>query len=230
MMIQRKFILLAYSLLGIGETLALLVNDMSVHKIIKPLLMPVLMLYYFIEVKRQGNAVSRWIVAALSFSWLGDVSLLLQDKAVLYFQLGLAAFLVAHICYVKVYQKTGAKRAALGWVRQVLLMVPFIILAVGLLFVIQEKLHALKVPVTIYIIVILCMVWFALRRYGKTSIQSFWLVLAGAGVFVVSDACIALSRFWADLHFFSPTIMVTYIIAQFLIIKGLLAHQESVLG
>ena len=54
----------------------------------------------------------RWriyVLAALVFSWAGDVFLISSD----WFIAGLVSFLIAHVFYIIAYQKTGAANGQL---------------------------------------------------------------------------------------------------------------------
>jgi uncharacterized membrane protein YhhN len=71
------------------------------------------------------------------------------------------------------------------------------------------------------------MVLQALFRYGYTNTVSFWFVFVGAILFMISDSMIAVNKFLSSFELAGVAIMVTYILAQFLIIKGLLLHFEE---
>src|SRR5450631_3316136 len=68
--------------------------------IIKPLLIPVLIIYFLSQRKNTNNNLAKWIVVALFFSWAGDVLLMFDVKNSLFFLFGLSAFLLAHIFYI----------------------------------------------------------------------------------------------------------------------------------
>jgi uncharacterized membrane protein YhhN len=67
----------------------------------------------------------------------------------------------------------------------------------------------------------------AVNRYEKVSRLSYWIVLAGAILFVLSDSGIAFSKF---IHPFSGTsllIMSTYVAAQYLIVAGFIMQSKK---
>ena len=57
-------------------------------------------------------------------------------------------------------------------------------------------------------------------RKGETNLLSFQWVFVGALLFIVSDSLLAINRFAATLPFANVAVMVTYIAAQWLIVKG----------
>ena len=61
-------------------------------RVFKPLLMPVLLVYYL----SGTSSVHGLIVSGLVFGWIGDLCLLHKAK---WFKAGLAAFLLGHLCY-----------------------------------------------------------------------------------------------------------------------------------
>ena len=66
----------------------------------KPLLMVTLLLYYLTAPTDKSTTLSRLVVAALVFSWFGDILLMLQHQVEGLFIFGLAAFLIAHVFYI----------------------------------------------------------------------------------------------------------------------------------
>lgn len=200
--------------LALGENWSLL------HQIAKPLLMPCLIAFVWLE-RKEIHAFG-WIIAALSFSWLGDI--FLMNAGPMWFILGLSSFLIAHICYIRRFFMVGNHRDSatiqgLPW-RE------FLIFGAGILLIWQlwPTLGEMQVPVSVYALVITTMSFAAIRRKGKVSFGSYTVVLAGALLFMVSDSLIAFSRFagpdvtipWAAIW-----IMLTYIAAQGLIVWGI---------
>ena len=92
------------------------------------------------------------------------------------------------------------------------------------------KLGEMQIPVLVYSIVITLMGLAALDRYGAVSPKSFWKVLIGALLFILSDSLIAYSRFGQEIVEISLPgfwIMLTYILAQFLIITGWMGRNST---
>jgi uncharacterized membrane protein YhhN len=85
-------------------------------------------------------------------------------------------------------------------------------------------LGGLQFPVIVYATAIILMVINAIFRFGRTNAKSFWLVLSGSILFMVSDSILALNKFLGEIEFAGILIMLTYIVAQFLIVEGLRKH------
>ncbi|MCB0784365.1 MAG: hypothetical protein KDB87_02890, partial [Flavobacteriales bacterium] len=58
----------------------------------------------------------------------------------------------------------------------------------------------------------------------RTFPRSFWMVFAGALLFIASDSLLAHSRFVRPFAMDGTLVLLTYIVAQFLIAAGCLLH------
>ena len=154
-----------------------------------------------------------WFVAALVFSLAGDVLLMLPADL---FVAGLAAFLVAHVCYLAGFWSAGPAVAALAVavVVVVLVVVPLgrtILGAIGRAGLPAE----LRVAVAAYMTVISAMLATALAT-GNV------LAAVGATLFVASDSMIAWDRFVRRVAWAPIAIMVTYHLGQAGLVASLL--------
>lgn len=195
----------------------------NLRLISKPLILLSLLFYFIFQAKSKSNTTFYLMVGALFFSLSGDVFLLFESHNSLYFTLGLASFLLAHIlfawCFIRKWnrQKDGS------------FTVVFIALAsYGLLlfYSLQENLGSLKIPVILYILGILAMVITAYRRKGNVVQQSFKLVFVGALFFVLSDSILAVDKFLQAVPFSNLFIMGTYATAQYLITQGIIKQDN----
>jgi uncharacterized membrane protein YhhN len=193
------------------------------HFVAKPLIVLGLIGHYYF----QSSSRSAIFIFALLFCWAGDVLLLFQGE--LFFIMGLISFLIGHVLYILCYrqfQYSDKSKELLG-PQKVRFSLPFILIGTGLVVILFPVLGDLKIPVMIYALVLALMVINALLRYGRTSTKSFLFVFLGAILFMTSDSMLAINRF---LHPFSTAgtlIMITYCLAQFLIVEGVLAHERD---
>jgi len=100
------------------------------------------------------------------------------------------------------------------------LLIPVIIYGLVLVFYLYDDLAEMKLPVIIYAAVILTMLSGAINRIEKVNRKSYYLVLAGAILFVISDSSIAINKFSHQFECSGIVVMSTYIVAQFLIVTG----------
>jgi uncharacterized membrane protein YhhN len=187
------------------------------------ILIPLAIYFYQISINLKGTILRKAMLAALAFSWLGDV-LLLDQKLFLY---GLGAFLMAHICFVISFKLSQQKPFEIGQVNFIKLFIynlPIYIPAAVVYYMIQPNLGAMQIPVVIYILVIVTMVTTARERYKKTHSSSFWQVFVGAVIFMISDGILALNMFFQQFPESGVMVMGTYMLAQLLIVMGIRAH------
>ena len=92
-----------YAISAIAVLTGLLFDLQLLYILAKPLLM-ITLLFYFVSATKSYPRWRFYVMAALVFSWAGDVFLISSD----WFVAGLVSFLIAHIFYIIAYQKTGA--------------------------------------------------------------------------------------------------------------------------
>ena len=90
----------------LGNLVGQLLDVTLLDYVFKPMLVPALLLYLYLNTRNGVSASIRLVVAGLSFSWLGDVILLFSAQSELFFAAGLGAFLIAHLFYIAAYIHT----------------------------------------------------------------------------------------------------------------------------
>jgi uncharacterized membrane protein YhhN len=154
----------------------------------------------------------------LGFSWLGDILLLFSEDT--YFTLGLLAFMMAHLCYIRIF----IKDASVSLVRP-LPFVGYAVLVLSRPFFQDIPAHLL-IPVYSYMAVITTMSVVASLRNPR--LPGYAWIVAGAGLFMISDSLLAVHTFSKSLPWAGPWIMLTYGLGQFFIVKGYFMHSDSV--
>jgi len=189
----------------------------------KVLLMPVLMVMVFSTPFKRSFLTEKFILlAALLFSWLGDILLLDLLEKDDFFIFGLSSFLITQILYFTLFNRTaGIHRIFMDKRKLVAALV--VLLWVGLVFNdLYPGLGDYLIPVSVYVAMISLMALASINRLDRVNFKSFLWVFSGAVFFMASDMFIAMSRFIAPFSLDRLIIMGTYIIAQFLIVEGLL--------
>ncbi|HMJ71261.1 MAG TPA: lysoplasmalogenase [Cyclobacteriaceae bacterium] len=191
----------------------------------KPLIVPFLVGYYVASTPFPRSIP---LMVALLACWLGDVALMFVGYAEIWFMAGLASFLVGHLFYIIIYRQFRWESVEDGLlpVQKVRFSLPVVLAGTGLIVILFPVLGGLKFPVMIYAIAIMVMVMNAIFRFGRTNSRSFWLVLAGALMFMISDSILALNKFRGEIEMGGVLIMMTYISAQYLIVEGLSSHEK----
>lgn len=223
---MKRIAITGFAAVSLGELVALRFDLAAMHAVCKPLIMVTLGAYYLCAVERGHRSTA--LIAALVFSLAGDVLLMQAKSTESYFILGLASFLIAHVFYIFAYRQHRGDNSPneLQGVQRIRLAFPVILAGTGLVVVLYPVLGNLRTPVVLYAVVLVGMVLQALFRFGRTVAPSFWLVFAGALLFMLSDSLIAINKFMVPVDHAELVIMTTYIAAQFFIIHGLLKHRS----
>jgi uncharacterized membrane protein YhhN len=217
---MKNLTLIVFFLSVVGVLVSEIVHYELLFWITKPLILTSLITHYYFSVSSQYR--SGLLILALFFSLAGDVLLMRPDL----FIPGLIAFLLAHVVYIFVYrqyQTVGGENSLQG-LHRIRMSFPIILAGTGLVVVLYPKLNDLKIPVMVYALVITVMTLTALFRYGRTTTPSFWLVFVGAVLFMISDSILAINKFLSPVEYAGVYIMLTYSLAQYLIVRGLMRH------
>jgi len=209
---ELKVILLAvFAVVSAAHLVSTFFKNFAFQAITKGLLMPLcLSLYIF-----GANRIILPVILALVFAWAGDI-FLLKISDLLRFRLGLASFLIGHICYII---------AMYGFVRpfNVLALIISAAAAVCLsvvLFKIVKPNNEMKIPVIAYETIIFIMAIFALQLFFAQGGTFGAFVLAGSLCFVASDSILAFVTFRKKPPYGDFLVMLTYIAAQLCITLG----------
>jgi len=147
------------------------------------------------------------VAAGLACSLAGDVLLMLRRER---FVAGLVAFLIAHLLYIRAFTLDGVQ--ATWWI-----VLPLAAYAAVLLRILLPHVGAkLKVPVTVYALVLLAMAWAAAERCAA-GLPGGTFAAAGGLLFVASDSALAINRFARPFRGADVVILATYYAAQTLI-------------
>jgi uncharacterized membrane protein YhhN len=181
-------------------------HDLMQH-IFKPMIILSLMALYYTSVTTKNY----WYLLALAFSFLGDVLLLDKNNLFLF---GIAAFLLTQLLYIKII---GKQIKEASFQQKLVAIIPFVIYLVTLLFILYDNLNEFLIPVIIYGAAISVFGMVALLNYVVDSSKINRVLLIGATLFIASDSMIALNKFYEEKSFYGVAIMMTYVLAQYLI-------------
>lgn len=210
-----------FLLASLADITFLLEGNSGLRFYSKPLILFGLIVYFYRITKPIASTLlTKAILSALIFSWIGDILLLWSNL----FVYGLGAFLMAQICYIigfRLAQRGSIQLEQMNFIRIFFFNLPIYLTAAFTFYLINPNLGSMRIPVIIYIIVIVSMVATARDRFKKCNSASFWQVFIGAVLFFISDGAIAISRFFNDFPESGIVIMGTYVTAQLLIVMGI---------
>lgn len=194
------------------------VESLATYRYItKPSILIALILFFWTQSTALQKPIRILTVFALLFSLLGDVLLMFDDLSANYFMMGLIAFLMAHLFYILLFLKYRDKNRKPIWFGLLL-----IVYGIGMFYGLKDGLGEMLVPVIFYMMVILVMVISAYWRTKTLGKWSYILVFFGALFFMISDSLLAINKFHTALPLSNVSIMLTYALAQYFIVFGIL--------
>ena len=179
--------------------------------------MPLLAIYYILSVAQ----VNKLIVIALVFGFMGDVFLMWPERKN-NFILGLGSFLIGNVCYVLLFlQGISFARDVPAWFY--LIIIIYVIVAFSVMKKLTRYLGDMKIPTYIYMAVILLMSFASLTRIWVMEMSiAFFLPFIGSLLFLCSDSMLGFYTFKGKFKNGNIYIMLTYVLAQVLIVGGYL--------
>ena len=145
--IPRRIISIVFWSLCLADLLAIYAGIEILQLMIKPLLIPALMI--MLVSITTTNRDKKLLLIGLFFSWMGDVWLMLQDHDGLFFMLGLVSFLITHIFYIVFFIRIRSAQPSLLQQQPI-----WVLLVIGygitLAWLLLPHLGPLKIPVIVY--------------------------------------------------------------------------------
>ena len=136
------------------------------------------------------------VVAALLFGWLGDLFLMFQQRTVLML-CGVCAFALGHIFYM------GALLSAHP-VLNIMILIPLALCVIWMTFVVKK------------------LIPYAPRQLKKPGfLYAYLIAFVGGLFFILSDTILTGQKYRRETRHGNFYVMLTYIIAQDLLILGL---------
>ena len=206
--ISRGLTLLFFTV-SVIDIIGVTFNNSLIQTIFKPMIIPsLIVLYYFTSVKKNN-----WYLIALVFSFLGDVLLMDKDNLFLY---GIAAFLLTQILYIFIIVRQMQRPSNFHKYLYAFLFVNYVVYLMTLL---KPNLGDFFYPVLVYGIAISVFGLVATLNYVSKRTRPALYLMLGAMLFIASDSMIALNKFHFAKAFYPVAIMITYILAQYLIYR-----------
>lgn len=223
--IMKKIIwIIIFLVILFADLIGIYLNNENLRTITKPLLMPVLAIYFLTGTKFASSNLKAWIFLALFFSWTGDVLLLFEEIHSIFFLLGLCAFLIAQVFYIIFFHNIRMREYIRG---NALLLLLAIVYYGVLISILSPFLGDLRLPVRIYGVFLSFMLMLAMHTiFSKHKRAGLWMML-GAILFVASDTLLAFNKFYATFNYSGILIMLTYGLAQLFIAHGAAKYINS---
>lgn len=176
-----------------------LTDDYWLRLVAKPF--PVLALIAALLAKRR-TTYAKIISVGLALCVVGDILLEIGDQTFLF---GMVAFLLGHVAYIVAFVRRERRLHLVA-------AIPFAAWVAWASVVLMPHLGDFQIPVTVYTIVILVMMWRATSLVlGEQAPSTWdWLAMLGAMLFGFSDTLIALNKFHETIEGVRIPIILTY--------------------
>ena len=191
---------------------------------LKPFLLPFLLLAVIVSTEFKTKNL---LLVALFFSWIGDIILLFADQAEIYFIVGLVSFLLSHLLYIFLFLRQDKNQDSVNKGALVLGILVILSYFFGMVSLLFPKLGPLQIPVMVYAVAITIMLFVAYKRSLSWKKPAAQFIIVGAIFFVLSDSILAFNKFYQAIPQAGFWIMSTYILAQFLIVSGVLRLNQK---
>ncbi|MFK0571796.1 lysoplasmalogenase [Endozoicomonas sp.] len=193
----------------------LFMNQLPVALAVVSKAAPVLLLLIPVWTLLAGKLRAGMVVAIL-FSAGGDILLALDGTVGNFFVPGLASFLIAQVTYAVLFWQRFLFNRQRQW-----LATGYIPIALILGWFILPASGELMIPVIAYLLAISAMV------LGAAFCNRPWQWLfVGACTFALSDSLIAINKFIQPLPYAGVAIMLTYYLAQYMIVTGIIQPED----
>ncbi|MDL2228947.1 lysoplasmalogenase [Treponema sp. OttesenSCG-928-L16] len=211
-MLTAKIVLLLFIAVSLMHLYAAFFQREKLRKITKGFLLPLLLVLYILRAEHVLPAV----IFAAVFGWIGDILLIRIDKPY-HFPLGLASFLLGHVCYILTMFIVTKSFHVPAFIVSFAAAVP---LWFGVLKFIKAP-ENMRIPTSVYAAVIELMSLAALQLMIYRMDPAGILIFAGSILFIMSDSILAYFTFRTLPKYGNFWIMLFYIAAQSCILLGL---------
>jgi len=217
---------LVFAIIVLVELTGRFVDNINLEYLVKPLIMIWVAVYFILFKKKKAFAVP--VLLAFFFSWLGDNFLMFSGRNELFFFAGVGGFFCAQITYIYIFSRYSDKGGKGYLQKNPLLAFVFLAYLAAILFLLFPGLEGMMKPIIIvYALSLIGMSMMALNRMGRVGRRSYLLVFTGSILFLLSDSMIALDKFYSEFWLAGFWIMITYIAAQYLIMRGLILEEQA---
>ncbi len=202
---MEKFLISIIIITGCTHIYAKYKNLKLQEYIFKPLTTSLIIFLAFFS---NSGDYKNFIILGLIFSLFGDIFIMLSENK---FVFGLISFLIAHIIYIYAFSIKN------NFILPMYLSIPFVIYGLVMYLYLYKNLKELKIPVFVYISIILVMGISAFNLWYIKDNNLSLLAFIGSLLFIISDSVLAIDKFKKKMYFAQLILLTTYYTSQILI-------------
>lgn len=189
----------------------------------RPLLMPVLGIWFALETAQQRRFFRNTVLSALGFALAGDLMLMLGGNgpaAPLFALLGVGAFVMTHVFYTGLFLDWDGPQKGLFW-HKPLLALPFLLYLVGIVWWRWSGWpDGLRLPLAAYTGMVVVMGVTVLNLRGIVP-ENCWRLLFGASLLFLLLPVLSAPYRGAHLPGSRALVLLAYALAQGVMVKGI---------
>jgi uncharacterized membrane protein YhhN len=224
---RNRILTIIFAVIAIVALLGSLLDNILLQYPAKPLLMVWIAVYFLLNAKKRSFRAG--VLIAFFFSWVGDMFLMFSGGTdnEMFFYADMAGYFGAQVAYIFVFLLSTENDIKGLLLRNPLWIIPLAGYGVLISLFLYPRLEGAMVTIIlVYTISLTCMSLAALNRRDRVNFNSFRLVFAGSLFFLVSGSLFAISKYHTPLPYTGFLNMLTYIIAQYLMMRGLILERE----
>src|SRR5690606_10207720 len=189
----------------------------------KPWIVITLAIHFYYNCLHLSQEERLLVFLALAFSLVADFILITDNLTFLI--VGMSMFILAKICYAILF----SFKARFDIDRLLPFLAVVLMYCLFIMYYLYEGVGDLFVAVVVYIFVTLIVAKMAYLRYNMVNKKSYYFVMAGAVLFMISETIMAFYNFYKPLPFTYTSVLLTYGLSQFFTIRGIILQNEKVL-
>ncbi|SFN87450.1 Uncharacterized membrane protein YhhN [Chitinophaga sp. YR627] len=159
------------------------------------------------------------MLAALFFTGFGDMFLLFSEQNTWFFSFSLITFAFSLLAYIGFFLKIRYSNYPLPRCQWAFIFAASAAV-IGFIFFMLPYLGQMTIPVIIFAGIASVMLQAVKHAYRLKDQPSGWYAMAGAGLYIISCAIIAIHYFYHPLEMGNFLIMLTYGLAQWGLVTG----------
>jgi uncharacterized membrane protein YhhN len=218
---KMQIFLIIFTLVSVAHITFIILKKRKLRRLSKIFIIPPLLAAY---IAGAGSHLF-FPIPALIFGWIGDVLLIRIDKKIC-FKLGLASFLLGHLCYIATFIQClgffGYGGGSLS-ITALVISIPLAIVFGIMSFRFIKPPREMVIPVIIYMVVLETVALLSLQVFVFNFGFAGALIFLGCLFFLTSDLILSYYTFRKLKPLAAVLIMAFYIIAQAGIILGLMS-------
>lgn len=179
----------------------------------KPLPILTLIIFRTTTFVQNPNSIDLLIIFALIFGMSGDLFIIFDNK----FLFGLASFLIGHILYITYFLLGDIK---LNLYATLIISVATVVTLVGMYFTKNKEFKNILIPPIVIYTSVLAFALITAISYDLTKYSKLLFFSIGLGLFFISDGLLSFDKFVRKFKFTYIFILLTYYLAQTLIVYG----------